>query len=152
MEILNEKEIKFLEESMKDYKDTIDYIIKCCSTIKTIDFICYNGGRLSIPFNRKTKLFRGMRANKKYTPEELGLFIDKRDKELKKIKKQLAEKDKEIERLKLAIGFEPTLKEQELYDKYLDFVMFAHVLRTSKSWREINGKEVSNETNNKTKE
>lgn len=99
MKILNEKEIKFLEVAVRDYKDAIDYFIKCYSTcIKTIDFICYNGSRFSIPFN--TKLFRGMRANKKYTPEELGLFIDERDEEIKKLKQQLAEKDKEIQLLR----------------------------------------------------
>ena len=77
-EILNESEKKYLKAVIKPFRDTIKYIVKIDNDESEeyesleIDFKD-NDDYMSFPNFKKGTMYKGMKLNKKYTLEELGL-------------------------------------------------------------------------------
>ena len=84
--ILDEVEKRYIEGVLKPFKDRVEYIKKCeqcmpgkgykeyieivISSTSTRSFDEY----LNMPFFDKGKMYKGMKVDKEYTLEELGLF------------------------------------------------------------------------------
>lgn len=74
-EILDETEKKYLENVIRPFKEKVIYIEKFGYSGK--EFICIyikNDSSINLPVFSKDTMYNGMKANKIYTLEELGLF------------------------------------------------------------------------------
>ena len=73
---LDKKEVKYLEAVLKPFKDKVESIRKSASGFGD-EFIIINFKEQSgmfFPFFTKGSMYKGMKVDKEYTLEELGLF------------------------------------------------------------------------------
>ena len=73
--ILTEKEKAYLSTVIKPFRDRVEYITKYIYLAKEeyLLIIMRNGERMSFPTFKKETMYKGMRAYKEYTLEELEL-------------------------------------------------------------------------------
>lgn len=85
--LLTTKEKRYLENVVRPFKDRVKYIYKNDVTerytsiyidVRLYDDIVYTES-FSLPYFDGTKMYTGMRKNKYYTLEELGLFADEEE-------------------------------------------------------------------------
>ncbi len=74
--ILDKEEKAYLEAVLKPFKGRIKFLIKGKTVIDKNEFIIIklDTEAISLPFFEASTMYKGMRINKKYTLEELGLF------------------------------------------------------------------------------
>ena len=74
-EILDKEEKEYLEAVIRPFKDKIYGIQKTpCCLYEFINIIGINNIDINLPEFKKNKMYKGMKVNKRYTLEELGLF------------------------------------------------------------------------------
>lgn len=76
--ILDQAEKEYLSAIIKPFRDMVTSVIKYESSIYEYIAIRYRGleeyiGTVRLPSFKKDTMYKGMKANKKYTLEELGL-------------------------------------------------------------------------------
>lgn len=74
-EILNKRENEWLGNLVRPFRDRIEYIRKCCdsSELSYIFIKMKNKEDIKLPFFKRNTMYKGMKINKEYTLEELGL-------------------------------------------------------------------------------
>ena len=73
-EILDEEEKEYLSNVIKPFRDKVEYIVKETSSYNEyIKITIKNDGGLCFPNFKKGTMYKGMKKNKEYTLEELGL-------------------------------------------------------------------------------
>ena len=76
-QILNEKEKEYLSAVIKPFRDEILYIVKHNALVEDIDYQYISIGlsepNMNFPTFRKGTMYKGMKLNKEYTLEDLGL-------------------------------------------------------------------------------
>lgn len=84
-DILTKEEKEYLSAVMKPFKDNIKYISKCDSTREHYEYIVafisskrFPDNYMHLPYFEKGSMYKGMRAYKEYTPEDLGLFKEQK--------------------------------------------------------------------------
>ena len=75
--ILDNVERKYLTSVIKPFRNRIKYFYKCCydanHDYEAIIAMCTGYGLLEFPAFKKNTMYKGMKAGKDYTLEELGL-------------------------------------------------------------------------------
>lgn len=71
--ILDKKEKEYLSNIVKPFRDKVQYITKIyCGKGEYIAIGLY-GGTIDFPYFKKGTMYKGMRVNRSYTLEELGI-------------------------------------------------------------------------------
>jgi hypothetical protein len=75
--ILDDTEKKYLSAVIKPFRNKVKYIAKfksdCSENEQYIHILFYEGHYLSFPYFKANSMYKWMKLNKAYTPEELGL-------------------------------------------------------------------------------
>ena len=75
-EILEEEEKEYLSNVIKPFRDKVEYIVKETSSYNEyIKITIKKDDCLSFPYFKRGTMYKGMEIEKKYTLEELGLWI-----------------------------------------------------------------------------
>ena len=72
-EILDEEEKEYLSAVIKPFKNRVDCIKKIDLIGIEFIYICLNDDSLDLPSFKKGTMYKGMKLDKRYTLEELGL-------------------------------------------------------------------------------
>ena len=74
--ILDDAERKYLSGVIRPFRDRVKYILRCGGNLFPNDFIkmvIKDEGTISLPYFKENTMYKGMKLNKEYTLEELGL-------------------------------------------------------------------------------
>ena len=75
--ILDDIEKRYLDGVLRPFKDRVMWVKKVDADEEQFISICIKDGqRIYFPYFNKGTMYKGMKLNKKYTLEELGLFKD----------------------------------------------------------------------------
>lgn len=75
-QILDDVEKKYLSAVIKPFRDKVKYMLKNSSDVESISIVLEDKERreyFNFPYFKKGTMYQGMKANKRYTLEELGL-------------------------------------------------------------------------------
>ena len=73
-QILDEEEKRYLEGVIRPFRDKVVYIEKIGNSLEEYIWIEIKGDDIKLPFFKANTMYKGMKVDRKYSLEELGLF------------------------------------------------------------------------------
>ena len=71
--VLTEEEKEYLKAVIKPFRDKVKCILKCSNSGEWIAIKIIDDARINFPYFEKGSMYKGMKLNREYTLEELGL-------------------------------------------------------------------------------